>query len=220
MRVPLSWLCDFAPIDGSVEELASAFSNLGLVVDGVEQIGTSLDGIVVARVLDLRPHPDADKVQLVDVDAGTGEPLQIVCGAFNMAVGDLVPLATMGTVMPSAMEIGRRKVRGQWSNGMLCSAAELGLPEPDGESGILVLPAAIAAPGTPLEEALGLEADVVFDLDISPNRPDALSIAGVARDIASALHVPFSLPDISVPVDATIERASVGVHDPDLCARF
>src|ERR1700738_1983956 len=125
MRVALSWLRDFAPIHGAPEELAAVFSNLGLVVDGVEVIGGGLDGIVVAQVLALRPHPEADRVQLVDVDAGDGTPLQIVCGAFNMAVGDLVPLATLGTVMPSGMEIGRRKMRGEWSNGMLCSPAEL-----------------------------------------------------------------------------------------------
>src|SRR5579872_1198696 len=110
MRVPLSWLRDFAPIDRPAEDLAAVFSNLGLVVDGVEMIGSGLDGIVVARVLALRPHPDADRVQLVDIDPGDGVPRQIVCGAFNMAVGDLVPLATLGTTMPSGMEISRRKM--------------------------------------------------------------------------------------------------------------
>jgi phenylalanyl-tRNA synthetase beta chain len=230
MRVPLSWLRDFAPIEGSVDELSSAFSNLGLVVEGVEEVGGGLDGIVVARVEALRPHPDADKVQLVDVDAGghtgtgtgtgTGEALQIVCGAFNMAVGDLVPLATLGTVMPNGMEITRRKVRGEFSNGMLCSAAELGLPAQDGELGIFVVPPGAAGPGTPLKAALGLEPDVVFDLEISPNRPDAMSIAGVARDIAAALGVPFTMPEPITEVDETIEQARVEVHDPDLCPRF
>lgn len=218
MRVPLSWLRDFAPIEGSTHDLAAAFSNLGLVVDGVEIIGSGLDGVVVARVLELRPHPDADRVQLVEVDAGDG-PRQIVCGAFNMAAGDLVPLATLGTVMPSGMEIGRRKMRGEWSNGMLCSPAELGLPE-DGEKGILVLPAGVAEPGTPLRVALGLEADVVFDLDISPNRPDALSVAGVARDLAAALGVPFLLPRFPPAVDDTLPRPAVRLDAPDLCPRF
>ncbi len=220
MRAPLSWLRDFAPIEASVEDLASAFSNLGLVVDGIEHVGGGLDGIVVARVLGLRPHPDADKIQLVDVDSGAGEPSQIVCGAFNMAVGDLVPLATLGTVMPNGMEIARRRMRGEWSNGMLCSPSELGLPDQEGTQGILILPQGIAAPGTPLTEALGLEPDVVFELDITPNRPDALAMAGVARDVAAALEVPFAIPDFTRAADETVERAGVEVAAPDLSPRF
>ena len=220
MRVPLSWLRDFAPIDGDISELASTFSNLGLVVDGIDEVGRGLDGIVVARVLAVRPHPDADKVQLVEVDAGDGEATQVVCGAFNMAAGDLVPLATVGTTMPNGLPISRRRMRGEWSNGMLCSAAELGLPEPDGDKGILVLPRGSAAPGTPLREALGVERDTVFDLDITPNRPDALSMTGVARDIAAALGIPFHLPAPIGQVDPSIERAPIEVVDPDLCPRF
>jgi phenylalanyl-tRNA synthetase beta chain len=218
--VPLSWLRDFAPIDRDPDELASVFSNLGLVVEGMTRVGGGLEGVVVARVLALRSHPDADRIQLVDVDPGDGGPLQIACGAFNMAVGDLVPLATVGTVMPSGMAIGRRKMRGEWSNGMLCSAVEVGLPEEQGEKGLLVLPPGIGAPGTPLTDALGLSEDVVYDLEVSPNRPDALSVAGVARDLAAALGVPFSLPSVEVPVDATIERATIDVQAPDLSPRF
>ncbi|MDQ1440523.1 MAG: phenylalanyl-tRNA synthetase beta chain [Acidimicrobiaceae bacterium] len=220
MRVPLSWLRDFAPIEGTPDELASAFSNLGLVVDGVEIIGGGLDDIVVARVLRLGPHPGADRVQLADVDPGDGGPLQIVCGAFNMAVDDLVPLAPLGTVMPSGMEIARRKVRGEWSNGMLCSPDELGLENDAGEKGILILAKGVAVPGTSLREALGLEPDVVFDLDISPNRPDALSVAGVARDLAAVLGIPFRLPSTTGGVDDTLERPPVVVADPDLNPRF
>jgi phenylalanyl-tRNA synthetase beta chain len=218
MRVPLSWLRDFAPIEGSTEDLAAAFSNLGLVVDGVEVVGGGLDGVVVARVAGLRPHPDADRVQLVDVDAGEGV-LQIVCGAFNMAEGDLVPLATLGTVMPDGMVISRRKMRGEWSNGMLCSPSELGLPD-GGEKGILILAKDVAVPGTSLRSALGLDADVVFDLDISPNRPDALSVAGIARDLAAALGVAFRLPTFPHAVDEAIERPAVTIGAADLCPRF
>ena len=219
MRVPLSWLQEFAPIDGAPEELAAVFSNLGLVVDGIEVIGAGFEGVVVARVDGLRAHPDADRVQLVDVDPGDGGPLQIVCGAFNMAVGDLVPLATLGTVMPSGMEIARRQVRGEWSNGMLCSPGELGVENPAGEKGILIL-ADPVAPGTPLAVALGAAADVVYDLDITPNRPDALAVAGVARDVAAALGVPFRLPSVDGPVDDSVGQAPVTVADPDLCPRF
>ncbi|MGH9125704.1 MAG: phenylalanine--tRNA ligase subunit beta [Acidimicrobiales bacterium] len=218
MRVPLSWLREFAPIDGAIEDLAAVFSNLGLVVDGVEVIGDGLEGVVVARVLALRPHSGADRVQLVDVDPGDGGPRQIVCGAFNMSVGDLVPLATLGTVMPSGMEISRRRVRGEWSNGMLCSGVELGLTSD--AAGIMVLPPGAAEPGTALRDALGLDVDVVFDLDVTPNRPDALSVAGVARDLAAAFGVPFRLPEPSVPVDRSLARTHVEVVDGDLCPRF
>ncbi len=126
MRAPLSWLRDFTPVEGPPEEIARALSFLGLVVEGTEHVGSSLPGIVAARVIATRAHPAADRIQLVDVDAGDGEALQICCGAFNMKEGDLVPLATVGTIMPSGLEIGRRKLRGEWSNGMLCSAPELG----------------------------------------------------------------------------------------------
>src|SRR5918911_678481 len=150
MRAPLSWLREFAPIEGDAAELASALSELGLVVDGIERIGEGLDQVVVARVLTTRPHPNADKIQLVDVDAGDGNTTQVVCGAFNFGQGDLVPLAPVGARLPGGMEIGRRKVRGEWSEGMLCSGAELRLS--DDHSGILVLPAG-TEPGTPVADA-------------------------------------------------------------------
>src|SRR6478752_5404230 len=155
MKVLLSWLQEFAPIEGDPVALGLEMSDLGMAVESIDHLGRGLEGIVVARVLDLRPHPNADKIQLVDVDAGDGEALQICCGAFNMAVGDLVPLATLGTTMPSGMGIERRKLRGEWSNGMLCSSAELGLSTD--HAGILVLIPGSAEPGTPLTEALGLE---------------------------------------------------------------
>ena len=217
MRVPLSWLSDFAPIAGEPYELADALSSLGLVVEGVEAVGQGLEDVVVARVLETRPHPNADKVQVVDVDTGDGEALQIVCGAFNFAAGDLVPLAPIGARLPGGMQIGRRNVRGQWSNGMLCSGAELNLGG-DGE-GILLLDADLS-PGVLLTEALGIHPDVVFDLDITPNRPDALSVAGVARDLAAHLRVPFAIPE-PPPLHATgAATVTVRVDAPDLCPRF
>src|SRR5436305_1359243 len=215
MRVPLSWLKDFAPIDADTPALVDALNELGLVVDGVTEIEAVDESVVVARVLATRAHPDADKVQLVDVDAG-GEQLQIVCGAFNFSAGDLVPLARTGTTLPNGMAIERRQVRGQWSEGMLCSAAELGLS--DDHSGILVL-AVDAEPGVPLRKALAMEPDVVFELDVTPNRPDAMSVVGVARDLAAKLGVPFSLPDVpDVPTGES--RASVTVKAKDMSPRF
>jgi phenylalanyl-tRNA synthetase beta chain len=219
MKVLLSWLREFAPIEGDPVALGEQLSDLGLAVESLDRIGEGLEGVVVAKVLATRPHPNADKIQLVDVDAGDGESLQIVCGAFNMQAGDLVPLATVGTVMPSGMEIGRRKMRGEWSNGMLCSPAELQLDED--HSGIMVLPADLPL-GVPFAEAMGVEADVLYDLEINPNRPDAMSVAGVARDLAARLGVPFELPTPK-PDERPAERlgeTSVEILDPDLCGRF
>jgi phenylalanyl-tRNA synthetase beta chain len=219
MRVPLSWLREFTPIDGDPAELAETFAELGLEVESITHVGGGLDGIVTARVLDVRPHPDADRIRLVDVDTGDGEALQICCGASNMAAGDVVPLATVGTTMPDGMEIAVRRMRGEVSNGMLCSATELGLGED--HSGILLLDRA-TAPGLAVTEALGIVADVVFEIDVLPNRPDALSIIGVARDLAAGLGLPFEVPPPSVaesgPGAATM--AAVEILDPTLCGRF
>ena len=219
MKVLLSWLREFASIEGDPADLGEQLSGLGLAVESIKPIGEGLGGIVVARVLGLRPHPDADRIQIVDVDAGDGEALQVCCGAFNMSVGDLVPLATPGCVMPDGMEITRRRMRGEWSNGMLCSPVEIGLGD-DGE-GILVLDGD-HAPGLPLAEALEMGADVLFDIEVNPNRPDAMSVAGVARDLAARQGAPFSLPEPAVAetgLDAT-DRLSVEILDPDLCGRF
>ncbi|MEZ5408718.1 MAG: phenylalanine--tRNA ligase subunit beta [Acidimicrobiales bacterium] len=219
MKVLLSWMRRFAPIEGDPAELAAAMTDLGMVVENVENVGATWNGIVVAKVLGLAPHPEADRIQLVQVDAGDGQPLQICCGAFNMAVGDLVPLATLGTVMPSGLEIARRKLRGEWSNGMLCSATEL--EAGTDASGIMVLDPGLTV-GQPLADALGADTDVLFDLDIEGNRPDALSIIGVTRDLAARLGVPFTVPASDVPEGSTrtAERASVRIDDGDLCLRF
>lgn len=219
MKVLLAWLQEFAPVDGDPNEIGDQLSDLGLTVEEMSAVGGGLDGIVVARVLDLRPHPDADRIQLVDVDTGDGEILQICCGAFNMSSGDLVPLATLGTTMPNGMEIARRKMRGEWSNGMLCSSQEIGLGDDD--DGILILDHGLEV-GTSLVEALEIRSDVLYDLEVNPNRPDAMSVAGVARDLAAWQGVPFALPDpvpVEVGGDAT-ERLGVEVFDPVLCGRF
>jgi phenylalanyl-tRNA synthetase beta chain len=218
MRIPLSWLRDFAPIEVPTDELTSVLNELGLIVDGVERIGEGLGDVVVARVTDIRAIPGADRIRHVTVDAG-GDPVEVVCGAWNFEVGDVVPLAPVGTVLPNGMEIARRKMRGAVSNGMLCSPAELHLAEDAG--GLMLLPGDLD-PGTPLPDALGLEADVVYELDITPNRPDAMSVAGVARDVAAALRVPFSVPDLPLdeqgPEAGTL--ATVQVDDYDLCPLF
>jgi len=219
MKVLLSWLREFAPIEGEPEQIAQQLTELGMELESVDVLGGGLDGIVVARVLEVREHPDADRIRLVDVDAGDGTPLQICCGATNMVAGDLVPLATIGTVMPGGMEIARRKMRGQESNGMLCSASEMELGDDHG--GILVLgPGPV--PGAPITDALGIASDVVYEFDALPNRPDTLSIAGVARDLAAHQRVPFSIPvpDPDTAGDNGSASCSIDIQAPELCGRF
>ena len=219
MKVLLSWLRDFAPFEGDPVALGEVMSDLGMAVEQLDRLGEGLDGIVVARVLETRPIEGANKIHLVVVDAGDGQPLEVGCGAFNMAPGDLVPLATVGTTMPNGMEIGRRKMAGVVSNGMLCSSRELGLGDDHG--GILLLPGHLE-PGAPFAEAMGIQRDVLYDLEINPNRPDAMSVAGVARDLAARLGLPFALPEADVPeVPAgAIGSVSVEILDPDRCGRF
>ena len=220
MKVLLSWLQEFAPFpsDDPVA-LGDVMSDLGMAVESIERIGEGLDGIVTAKVLELRKHPDADKIQLVDVDLGDGVALQICCGATNLTVGDVVPLATLGTTMPDGMEIARRKMRGEWSNGMLCSGRELALGED--HSGIYILDPALAL-GSPIVEVLGITPDVLFDLEINPNRPDAMSVAGVARDLAARLGLPFAIPVPTVEEVAgdAASMTSVDIIDTDLCGLF
>ena len=219
MKVVLSWLREFAPIEGEPAEIADQLSALGLEVEDLIEVGAGLDGIVVARVLEVREHPNADKIRLVDVDRGDGEALQVACGASNMVSGDLVALATVGTVMPDGMEIAARKMRGEMSNGMLCSSRELGLG--DDHTGIMILDAGLSL-GTPIREALEIRHDWVFDIDVNPNRPDALSVLGVARDLAAWQGVPFAVPEpvVSESGAETSTLASVDVADTDLCGRF
>lgn len=236
MKVLHSWLQELLDAPVAPEAIAAAFDDLGTPVEEEVRIGEGLDGIEVVRVLDLKPHPNADKIQLVDVDRGDGEALQICCGAFNMAVGDLVPLATLGTVMPGGLKIERRKLRGEWSNGMLCSARELGISDDHG--GILVLPGEPAL-GTPITEALGIEPDVLWELEVNPNRPDAMNVQGLARDVAPKVGVRFvpPSPPAAVPADepvgwgatagggaASADTASgsfgVEIVDPVGCGRF
>ncbi len=217
MKVLLSWLREFAPIEQSPDEVANHLSDLGMAVEEMTVL-PNLDGVLVGRVGDLRPHPDADRIQLVDLELDDDAPSrQVCCGAFNMSVGDLVPVATVGTVMPDGMEISSRKMRGELSQGMCCSVAELGLGTD--HDGIMILPEDLVV-GEPLMSQLGLAGDVVYDLEINPNRPDAMSVAGVARDLAARLGASFKIPTPEVVESDEDVSAAVEIIDADLCGRF
>ncbi|MSW20817.1 MAG: phenylalanine--tRNA ligase subunit beta, partial [Actinobacteria bacterium] len=142
MNIILSWLNDFAPLGGAtdenIERVAAALNSLGLAVESVQHVGAPVPGVVTARVLRTERHPDAERVHRVFLDAGDGTERHVWCGAFNMSPGDVVPLATLGTVMPDGRDIQKRKILGIASEGMLCSATELAISED--HSGILILP--------------------------------------------------------------------------------
>ncbi len=229
MLVPLSWLKDFVDIDLSVDDLVLLLGDLGTPVESVTEIGAGLDGVVVARVDEIAPIEGADRIRRVVVDAGGPEPVQVVCGAWNFEVGDLVPLATVGTVLPGDFTIARRRMKGVESQGMLCASDELGLAGGD-HAGILVLPPDLA-PGTDFAAAMGIVPDVVLDLEVNPNRPDAMYIAGVARDLAARLGIAYRPPAATAwvatagpyaagAVGAVVAPVTVEVDDLDACPRF
>ena len=153
MRISYKWLSEYVDLP-RVEELAERLTAVGLEVEAIERTGVGLSGIVAARVLSSEKHPDAEKLSVTRVDAGCDEPLQIICGAKNYQVGDLVPLATVGSTLPGGVRIEKAKLRGVESSGMLCSARDLGL-DPDG-SGLYILPRDVT-PGTPIAKALDLD---------------------------------------------------------------
>ncbi len=217
MRAPLSWIREFTPLDASAVEIADALNQLGLEVDEIDAPGAEINGVIAARILAVVPHPDADKIRLADITYGDGKELRVVCGAPNIEAGMVVPFATVGARLPGDFVITKRKIRGVVSEGMLCSSRELGLG--DDHAGILTLPDD-AELGLDVREVLGLH-DVVFDLSITPNRPDAMGIIGVARDLAAHFGLPFAVPefDAGTIVD-TIDDVGVVVESTERCPRF
>ena len=218
MRIVRSWLAEYCDVKRLTDErLGEVMTSLGMQVESMETVGTSVAGVVVAKVLRTERHPDAAKVHRVWVDAGDGAERHVWCGAFNMASGDLVPLATLGTKMPDGREILRRGILGIDSEGMLCSAAELGLSSD--AAGIMILPAN-AKLGRNVFDALGVKRDVVYDLDITRNRPDATGHLGVARDVAARLGSRFTPPKGDVAKKGPPRRVPVKIVDEKACARF
>jgi len=219
MRVPLSWLREYVDVELAPEALAEQLTVRGMEVSGIEVSGADWTDVVVGRLLSVQRHPNADKLWLTTVDAGGPEPLRIVCGADNVRPGQLVPVARVGAVLPGGRRIERSKIRGVESEGMLCSPIELGLG--DDADGILIL-------GTDDEHPVGadlgpLVGEVVLDVDVKPNRGDALSMVGLAREIAAFTGGEMHMPDASVEEDpslATEERVSVAIEDPLGCPRF
>jgi phenylalanyl-tRNA synthetase beta chain len=216
MQFPESWLRTLVNPPIATDELAHRLTMAGLEVEDTAPAAPPFTGVVVGHIVEIAPHPDADKLRVCQVDDGSGERLQIVCGAPNAAAGLKVPLARVGAELPGGMKIGVAKMRGVQSSGMLCSARELGLSQD--HAGLLELPADMV-PGQSIREALDLD-DTLFTLKLTPNRADCLSILGVAREVAALTGAPLAVPTaVAVPVQLD-ERLPVKIEAPDLCGRF
>jgi len=217
MKVSLSWLKEYTPIKRSPEDLAEALTRVGLAVDAVDDRYRFLDTVRVGRILAVAPHPDADRLTVCQVDSGRGI-IPVVCGAPNAASGLLAPVALPGTSMPNGTVIEAGLIRGQRSEGMLCSAAELTLGVD--AAGIMVLKGDLPI-GAALNTALALS-DPVLELDLTPNRADCLSVIGVAREAAAIQGARLTLPRANI-LDASddIRRlTSVAIEAPDHCPRY
>ena len=217
IKVPMSWLRAYCDVPWSVEELVERLIMTGLEVDGVETVGSDFEGFVVGHVARVERHPNADRLSLCTVDVGT-ETLRIICGAPNVAAGQKVPVAPIGTSLPGGMKIKKAKIRGVESFGMICSEAELNLS--DDHDGIMVLDEA-TEPGLPLKDVLG-EPETVLSIDVGTNRPDCLSLVGIAREITALTGGELRMPphgvDESGPPAESL--ANVRVDAPEDCPRF
>lgn len=221
MKLTRSWIDDFVsvPTDDPIE-LLEAFESLGHEIEAWHPIKAAFRGVVVGKVLEVAPHPDADKVRVTQVDVGS-ETLEIICGAWNFEAGAVVPVAVPGAVLGEDFEITRREIRGVVSNGMICSEIELGLG--DEADGIMVLnddyPASADAIGDDFAEFMGLP-DVFYEVNVTPNRPDCLSVYGLCRDLAALYQIPIRDQNISVDASGEPNDVEVSIEIPELCGRF
>ena len=217
MQVSLNWLKEYITIDRDPGAVADLFTMSGSEVDSITVLGTEFDGVVVGHITSVNPHPNADKLSLCTVDTGSAV-CSIVCGAQNMKPGDKAPLALTGATLPSGITIKKAKIRGERSEGMLCSETELGLGN-DG-SGIMILSSDLQV-GQPIAEALELK-DVIFEISLTPNRPDCLSLIGLARELAALTRKPLHLspPTLAERGEDISQLTSVTIDDPDLCPRY
>ncbi|MDD5712779.1 MAG: phenylalanine--tRNA ligase subunit beta, partial [Smithellaceae bacterium] len=219
MLVSLRWLKDYVDVLVTVNELSDLLTMAGLEVESVEEVGASFSGVVVAKVLSVKPHPNADKLSLCEVSAGD-KTYPVVCGAPNVRVNDIVALATVGATIPGGYAIKTSKIRGEVSEGMLCSEEELAIGEDN--TGIMVLNDRGELPlGADLADVLNLK-DVVLDIAITPNRADCLSMIGIAREIAALAGKKLRYPAISLTEagEEISNITSVTIDAPELCPRY
>jgi len=230
MKISYNWLKQFIKIDLKSEETAAILTDLGLEVEVVEKyqsVRGGLEGVIVGHVLSCEKHPDADRLSITKVDLGDGNPVQIVCGASNVAAGQKVPVATIGTKLfdkdGNEFEIKKGKIRGQESHGMICAEDELGLGT--SHDGIMVLDEKLK-PGTPCAKVFNIENDEIFEIGLTPNRADAMSHMGVARDLRASLlqknsNIELITPSVSTfRIDKRVLKIDVDVKDSKLAPRY
>ena len=230
MKISYNWLRQFIKLDWEAEKTAELLTNLGLEIEGItpfQSVKGGLRGVVVGHVLSCEQHPNADRLKITRVNLGNGEPIQIVCGAPNVAEGQKVPVATIGTTLydekGAPWKIKKGKIRGEESHGMICAEDELGLGK--SHDGIMVLDENLV-PGTPCSELFKVEDDIVFEIGLTPNRADAMSHFGVARDLRAGLmqqdiHLEMITPSVSsFRVDNRTLRIDVDVMDKKLTPRY
>jgi phenylalanyl-tRNA synthetase beta chain len=221
LRVPVSWLGEYVPIDRPIREVAERLLISSAEVDKVETVGVAdVDGNLglfrVGRVLDAHKHPNADRLQLCQVDVGEADPRQIVCGAWNFGPGATVGVALPGARLPGGLELEQRKVRGELSDGMILAEDEVGLGTD--HDGIMVLPNGIE-PGTPLADVLPLT-ETVIELETTHNRPDLLAVYGIAREVAALFDLELAPPPGTDPERAADEPLDITIEDFEACPRY
>ena len=230
MKISYNWLRQFLKIDWKSDEIAALLTDLGLEVEVVEKyqsVKGGLEGIVVGHVVTCKQHPNADRLKITTVDLGDGNPVQIVCGASNVGVGQKVPVATIGSVLydndGNPFTIKKGKIRDEESHGMICAEDELGLG--NSHEGIMILDASLK-PGTSVAKVFKVENDEIFEIGLTPNRADAMSHLGTARDlraglIQSGMNVELITPSVSnFRIDKRTLKISVDVKEPKLAPRY
>jgi phenylalanyl-tRNA synthetase beta chain len=215
MKVPVRWLQSLVKVDADLEALSDRLTFAGLEVEAIETIGDTFDSVVAGKVIEILPHPNAEKLQLCTVAYGAAESMRVVCGAPNVTVGGVYPFAPVGTTLPGGFTLKKAKIRGEVSMGMLCAKDELGLGED--HTGLLELDTAIEA-GTPFVDIWG-SPETVIELEITPNRPDCLSMVGVARELAVLSDQTVTLPNAVVDASGACEL-SVQVESAEIVPRY
>ena len=220
----MRWLSDFVDIDAKPHDFCEAITMSGSKVEGYTVEGSEISNVIVGKILSIEKHPDADKLVVCQVDVGSGEPIQIVTGATNLKVGDVVPVAMDNSTLPGGKKIRKGKLRGVVSNGMRCSLGELGLTVHDFpnaiEDGIMVIDEDVKL-GQDIREALGLN-DTCVEFEITSNRPDCFSIIGLAREAAATYNLPLKLhtPVVKGTDGDVNDLLQVEVKNPELCMRY
>ncbi len=220
MNLPLSWLKDYMNTDGIDDATyAHMLTMSGSMVEGIENPANEIKNVVIGKILKIEPHPDADKLVVCQVEVGESEPIQIVTGAPNVFEGAVIPVAKHKSTLPGGVKITKGKLRGVTSMGMMCSTDELGISD-ERATGILILPEDTPV-GADVTEVLGLN-ESVAEFEITSNRPDCMSIIGLARESAATFGREFKIPEVVVPEndESVHDYASVEIENPELCSRF